>query len=486
MSASRWAAGEARQFFAVPSARVRRITSVFKAVGAASVGLALLAASPACADGWSQIYVGGGVGADAVTLDASITSAVSTDVLELDGLGGGDFGASIRVGADLQVSSLFVLGVFANYDWSNIDTKASLSASDGAGTTEDYAATLLDVQYAWALGGRVGFIISPATLAYGLAGYTRVAFDDPSIGYETRFNGVLVDSNGAALNMPTFSGIVFGGGFEHKLTNTVSVWGEYRQSRLGEERIGVASSDAIVSLDPVLHTGRLGVSYRFGGQDAGLPPAHVLAPAAFTGIYVGAGGGADGVTGELELTHTDAGAVDIDGKGKGIGGGNIAGTLTAGYDASLAGGIIAGVFGNYDRSAQDVSINGILGSQTVSANLPSVEQMWTAGGRVGAVIGGDLLAYALAGYSRLSFSDLKAAVGNESLTLKSQHYGGVTLGGGLEKLISDNFAMRAEYRYAMFGEKTIYDNAENGVVVTSEPDLHSLRLMAVYRFNGPD
>ena len=140
-------------------------------------------------------------------------------------MGGGDFGATLRVGADLQVSSLFVLGVFASYDWSNIDTKGSLSATDGAGTSEDYSATLLDFQYAWAVGGRAGVIVSPVTMAYGLVGYTRVAFDDPSIGYETRFNGALVDSDGGSLNMPTFSGIVFGGGLEHKLSNSVSVWG---------------------------------------------------------------------------------------------------------------------------------------------------------------------------------------------------------------------------------------------------------------------
>ena len=102
-------------------ARVRRKSTSIRFFGAASA--CLLLALPAAADTWSQIYAGGGIGADAATIDTSITSTVSTDVLELDGLGGGDFGATLRVGADLQVSSLFVLGVFASYDWSNSDTK---------------------------------------------------------------------------------------------------------------------------------------------------------------------------------------------------------------------------------------------------------------------------------------------------------------------------------------------------------------------------
>lgn len=464
-------------------ARVRRKSTSIRFFGAASA--CLLLALPAAADTWSQIYAGGGIGADAATIDTSITSTVSTDVLELDGLGGGDFGATLRVGADLQVSSLFVLGVFASYDWSNIDTKGSLSATDGAGTSEDYSATLLDLQYAWAVGGRAGVIVSPVTMAYGLVGYTRVAFDDPSIGYETRFNGALVDSDGGSLNMPTFSGIVFGGGLEHKLSNSVSVWGEYRQSRLGEERINVTGSDATVSIDPVLHVGRVGVSYRFGGAGSGPEASTPPAPAgAFTGFYAGAGGGVDGITGEIALTHSDAGVIDTIGKGKGIGGGDIAGTLTAGYDAGVSGGIVAGVFGSYDRSAQDVSIEGLLGSQAVTANLPSAEQMWTIGGRLGAVIGGDVLAYGLAGYSRLSFSDLKATIGDESFAIKSEQYDGLTLGGGFEKLVSGNFAVRAEYRYSMFGEKTIYANPEDGLVATSDPDLHSLRLIGVYRFSA--
>lgn len=456
-------------------------------IRACTLAIVSAAALPAHAGGWNQFYIGGGLGADAATTDIDVSSP-GGDAVGINGLGGGDIGATIRAGADLQINQSLVVGAFANYDWSNIESKGSLWAGDDLGNSERYAAKILGVQYAWAIGGRIGLVVSPATLAYGLLGYTQVAFDDPSLTGELRISGKLVDSQGARINLPKFDGIVFGAGFEHQLTDHVSIWAEYRQARLGEIYLAIPSTDSIGSIDPTLHTGRIGVSYRFGGADsAKSDDGETLAPV-WTGVYFGGSFGADGVTGDLKATHTaDTGFVDTQASASGIGGGDIGGGLTVGYDAALSNSIIAGVFGSYDRSASDISISGSSGGQSVSVNLPSIGNMWMIGGRAGTLLAPDVLAYGLVAYSHLDFSDVSGTDGTTVVSVKSKSFNGVVVGGGLEKAVTANLFLRGEYRYAMLGQETIYNSNDNdGVIASSEPNIHSLRVMATYRFNGPN
>ena len=83
----------------------------------------------------------------------------------------------------------------------------------------------------------------------------------------------------------------------------------------------------------------------------------------------------------------------------------------------------------------------------VSTDLASVDKSWTAGGRLGYLVAPDALIYMLAGYTTTAFNPVSYNVlGQVTGTASLPDFHGITVGGGFEKLIFDNFSARAEYR----------------------------------------
>lgn len=450
------------------------------------------AATAAEADDWTGAYVGGGIGADAAINDISIGSPGAPDSeIASDGLGGGDFGATLKAGLDWQIGSWLVVGAFANYDWSTIETSARFLAE-----SEDQAlfgeAKLLDLQRAWAIGGRVGIVVSPATLAYGLLGYTRAKFSDPTLTATRNevdpFFGFSEETQTVSARLPEFDGIVFGGGFEHRITDSVSLWGEYRQSRFSAVDVRI-EEDLVTRFEPTLHVGRVGVSYRFGGT-AGTQPADAAPARQWTGTYVGLGLGVDGIAGKgSAAADMDGGTIEADAKG--VGGGDIGGSIVTGYDIQ-AGKFVGGVYVSYDRSAHDVSFSAKAADGDLHLDIPSIGSSWLFAARAGYLISPDVLAYVLAGYSRLEFSDWTASARGFSASAQSPSFDGYTLGLGFEKMITDHLSLRAEYRYSALRAETVqHEVVEDGAVgsifveANVDPTVHAVRLLATYRFNTP-
>lgn len=139
----------------------------------------LLVSTPVAADDWTGVYIGGGIGADAVLTDVSVGSQDGDgEGIDAHNFGGGDLGASIKTGGDWQLTNWLLIGAFANYDWSAIETKAGLSGSI-EDTTLSGTVKLLDLQHSWAVGGRIGIVASPTIMAYGLLGYTQAKLSSP-------------------------------------------------------------------------------------------------------------------------------------------------------------------------------------------------------------------------------------------------------------------------------------------------------------------
>ena len=91
-------------------------------------------------------------------------------------------------GVDAQLSRLFVVGAFANFDWSSIDTRGTLHIDS---MTVDVSA--FELKNAWTVGGRAGVLITSSTLVYGLLGYSWLDFDNLRItafGLERRLAGI--------------------------------------------------------------------------------------------------------------------------------------------------------------------------------------------------------------------------------------------------------------------------------------------------------
>ena len=157
---------------------------------------------------WTGFYVGVGIGGGSLDLSNN------GDELSAEGVLG-----TVVLGYDRQFGSM-VAGVFADYDFSDI--------SDDSGST-------LAHNYSWAIGARLGGLITPKTLLYGTAGYTQAEFELSNVG-------------------ETFDGYFVGAGIEHMLRENWSLKVEYRYADY--------KSDNVIA-DAELHTGRVVLTYKF-------------------------------------------------------------------------------------------------------------------------------------------------------------------------------------------------------------------------------
>jgi outer membrane immunogenic protein len=227
----------------------------------------VLSAGPAAADGlptrgsvkdpvvavptgpnWNGISLGVGIGAGAIVTDLGV-DVYRHDEYEggigFDGFGGeGVFGV-VTIGYDRVIRPGWVGGIFADYDFgSNISTDLSISGY-GSGSLG-----LIDHNYSWAVGGRLGFLTSPSTLVYGTAGYTQADFD--------YIDGHLSE---------TFDGYFVGAGIETFLRDNWTLKLEYRFAQLDEETIfefEKRCETLTFDLEPSIHSARLVLSYKFG------------------------------------------------------------------------------------------------------------------------------------------------------------------------------------------------------------------------------
>ncbi len=439
--------------------RAKRAAALIALAGSSALG------SVAEAKDWTQIYVGAGIGADVVSTDIDL-SLLGLVNIGVDDVGTSGFGASLRIGADYQVNNWLVVGAFANVDWSQVETKFSLGAG-GAGASLD----LLGIDHAWTIGARAGLLVTPDTLSYLLIGYTEVAFSDIT------FAGLL-----PAFKVPDGHGVVVGSGFEHRLTSNVSLTGEYRASFLDEETLFSVPGLIDLSTETVLHTGRVGLAYRFGGGGDETAMTERLS-SSWTGFYGGLGTGVSGVDGEIDVgTPLLPG---LSASAEGLVGGDYGGTLMIGYDQRVAPNWVVGVFGAVDKTVQDPEVSvGAFGITAAAIELPMMDELYTVAARAGYLLESDTLVYGLVGYSWLDMTDLEIGfVGLPSMALKMPSFGGVTFGGGIETLIGSGFSLRAEYRYASMEEEALFTDPL--LTATAEADVHTTRVLFNYRFDQP-
>ncbi|MGO9170483.1 MAG: outer membrane protein [Rhodomicrobium sp.] len=200
---------------------------------------------------WTGFYlgVGGGGGATSSDLKAAASTDLASGFAEANGIGGmGGFG-TVQVGYDRQLDSRFVVGAFFDYDFASIDSKLSAGISV-LGTPLIGVNAPFNLTDSWTVGGRVGYLIHPNTLFYGLAGYTEAHFDLP-----------------AGAQNSTFSGWTAGAGIETNLGGAWFLKGEYRYTSLDQQTLYAGSFGETghykVTDQPDIQTGRLVLTYKF-------------------------------------------------------------------------------------------------------------------------------------------------------------------------------------------------------------------------------
>ncbi len=246
---------------------------------------------------WTGFYLGLGIGGGSVNHDLKATGATSGDIGSitsgdgdyysktttysydgsasgsLNGLGGDGIFGAVQVGYDRQLDSHFVIGGFFDYDFADISSSASGALSgdvtsttcttkgkNNPTTTCDDPVTIgsgsgsasgtIKLTDMWTVGGRVGYLVQPTTLAYFLAGYSEAGFDLPR-GFKS----------------DTFSGWTVGGGLETQLTGNWFLKGEYRFTQLGKQTILNVSDDtssAKITDEPTIQSARVSLVYKIG------------------------------------------------------------------------------------------------------------------------------------------------------------------------------------------------------------------------------
>ena len=212
--------------------------------------------APVATPSWSGFYLGGGIGyghligKNKYFEDGDLISSNTNDSAA-GGLG------TVVIGFDRLVRERYVVGLFAEYDWSNIE----LTDVD----EDTQAVTHFRVRNAFSIGGRAGFLMTPQSLLFLTAGYTWAQgksdgyFDIPPV----------IGATSLDLNGP-FVGI----GMETQLGRNWSLRGEVRYTMFNEvtTAAGDAGPEILDRLEGDLLTGRIAVVYKFNRDEPHVAP----------------------------------------------------------------------------------------------------------------------------------------------------------------------------------------------------------------------
>jgi outer membrane immunogenic protein len=173
---------------------------------------------PAPVYSWTGFYVGAGYGYGMFNADhVGSLDATGIAFSPNQTAGGRGWFGTVLVGGDYQFSERIVAGVFADYDFSSIKgdyTSGALILPAFVGEMKQTSA--------WAVGGRIGWLATPAVLTYVNGGYTQARFS--SVNLTSTLGGPATFTFGAQ----TYSGYFIGGGVEYMFAPGWFAKTEYR------------------------------------------------------------------------------------------------------------------------------------------------------------------------------------------------------------------------------------------------------------------
>src|SRR5262245_4867216 len=172
---------------------------------------------------WTGFYLKGGGGygmwaADTVIIRNDGSCVLCTPTRQ----GGRGWFGTVGGGFDVQVSDRWVIGAFADVDFGSI--KGNIQEQGPFSVAE------AKLNQAWAVGARLGYLITPAVLTYVSGGYTQARFK----------SGAAIDNSDGDLTGISYrgfstSGWFAGGGFEYNLGWLPGLFlrSEYRLAQYG-------------------------------------------------------------------------------------------------------------------------------------------------------------------------------------------------------------------------------------------------------------
>ena len=193
-----------------------RISALLGAVGIVAIGASVAVAAdlpvreayrapalvPVPIQTWTGCYLGAGAGYGMWNQEnrAYDNSGVAVDTTTHGGRGW--FG-TVQVGCDYQMGPTFLIGAFGDYDVGNLKGRVAL---DDWGGEEKLSSS-------WAVGGRLGYLVTPQFLTYFAGGYTRAHFRQVTLDAICCAAGTL-----GFVPAANYSGWFLASGYEYKLT----------------------------------------------------------------------------------------------------------------------------------------------------------------------------------------------------------------------------------------------------------------------------
>src|SRR5262249_22179784 len=188
---------------------------------------------------WTGCYIGGGGGYAFWQKDSFVVSPGGLPLTASQSNGGRGWFGQGQVGCDYQfplrlplltwLSPDLVIGAFSDFEGGSIDGSSSFSGGPGfpavTGSERE--------SWTWAVGGRVGALVTPRFLTYVDGGFTQARFD--GVNYNFAFAGG--GPAGISLAAQTYNGWFIGTGFEYAFTwlpiNGLFLKTEFRFSQYG-------------------------------------------------------------------------------------------------------------------------------------------------------------------------------------------------------------------------------------------------------------
>jgi outer membrane immunogenic protein len=217
----------------------------------------IMNAAPMPIYNWTGCYIGGGGGYGLWKQDVFAESDPGQVAFTTTTTAGGSgwFGTA-GLGCDYQVTSSIVVGAYGDWDFGNINGVFTLPSSTLVGTESE--------KWAWAVGGRIGWLVTPTVLTYFSGGYTQAHFDSVSLNNSI----VIAPSVAFSVAEHTYNGWFLGSGFDYAISFLPTGFflrSEYRYSNYKAADLSSTALDPgfVINSKKIVQSVRSELIYRF-------------------------------------------------------------------------------------------------------------------------------------------------------------------------------------------------------------------------------
>lgn len=218
-------------------------------------------AAPVQISNWTGLWISGGFGYGMAQYQHSEYDIAPPFVLQSLGQDVGAKGwlGKVGIGADYQFAGplgSWVVGVFADTDWSDIKGQYGINTSGVAGAliAGSQLQGTVNHDWSWSVGGRIGFVALPGLLTYFNGGYTQGHFKGTN--FVNAFTPTAIVATGINLGGQSRDGWFLGGGTEYAVSQLPGLFwkNEVRFSEFDNKSNALVCSVAVgCGLGPVLN-----------------------------------------------------------------------------------------------------------------------------------------------------------------------------------------------------------------------------------------